>query len=252
MFVPLAFHKESIITRGLILHIDAADRTSHSPTSTKWNDLSGNNLEGSLLGASLPSFNSDNGGNIRFNDTSNRCDFETFSTSNFYALENAPFSINVWLRFPNVFPPGNKGIINTQKYFTEGGGTDTGGFGLSTTNSVGFRILLTESVGAASSTSTDLNIPFSDLSINKWYNVCFSYMYGNMNGYLNGVNTLSSTLNRPWSTSSLNRLRVGGPTQGGWNYLEIDIAVTMLYDRALTSNDVIKNYNALKSRFDIL
>ena len=64
MFVPLAFHKESIITRGLILHIDAADRTSHSPTSTKWNDISGNNNNGVLTKG--PTLSSGNGGSIKF------------------------------------------------------------------------------------------------------------------------------------------------------------------------------------------
>ena len=48
MFTPLAFTKESIVTRGLVFHVDAADRTSYSPSNTVWNDLTSNGNDGTL------------------------------------------------------------------------------------------------------------------------------------------------------------------------------------------------------------
>ena len=43
MFTPLAFKQPQLVTDGLVLYLDAADRTSYVSGSTVWRDLSAGN-----------------------------------------------------------------------------------------------------------------------------------------------------------------------------------------------------------------
>ena len=244
----MSFHySPKIVTDGLVFAVDAANRKSYVDGSGTWYDLSGNGNDGTLTNG--PTFDSGNGGSISFDGTNDRVDFTTFSTSNYYELENSPFSVNFWIRFPSAFPTSGEGVINNQQYYTESA-TNSGGFGISV-NSTSFIVLLTEAINGASSSSVGTGIAFANLNLNEWYNISFTYSYGNMNSYLNGVNTNTSTLNRSWSTTTLNRLRIGSSTQGGWGSVNADISNVMLYNKTLSENEVIQNYNTLKSRFGL-
>jgi hypothetical protein len=61
-----------IVTNGLVLALDAADRNSYVSGSTTWNDLSGYNYNGTLTNS--PTFSNTNGGIISFNGTSQYID----------------------------------------------------------------------------------------------------------------------------------------------------------------------------------
>jgi len=53
-----------IVTNGLVLALDAADRNSYISGSTTWRDLTSNSFNGTLTNG--PTFNSANGGSIVF------------------------------------------------------------------------------------------------------------------------------------------------------------------------------------------
>ena len=238
-------YSPKIVTDGLVFAVDAANKKSYSGSGTVWNDLSGNGNNGTLING--PTFDSENGGSINFDGSNDRCDFTTFSTSNYYDLLNSPFSVNFWIKFPIAFPTSNEGVINTQQYFTESQ-TNSGGFGISVT-STGFILLLTEAVDGSSSNSMGMGISYTSLNLNEWYNICVSYSYGNVKTYLNTSNTVTSTSNRSWSTTTLNRLRIGSSTQGGWGSVNASISNVMIYNKTLSSTEVTQNYNALKGRY---
>ena len=86
---------------------------------------------------------------------------------------------------------------------------------------------------------------FGTLSINTWYNLVAVCNSDTLTGYLNNVNTgsLSATYDGVFNY-------MGGP--GGWggiNDFEGKIANVYIYNRALSANEVLHNYNALKGRF---
>ena len=62
MATQYAFGK--IVTDGLVLALDAADKNSYPGSGTTWRDMSGNNITGSLINS--PTFNTSNGGNFGF------------------------------------------------------------------------------------------------------------------------------------------------------------------------------------------
>jgi hypothetical protein len=62
MATQYAFGK--IVTNGLVLALDAADKNSYPGSGTTWRDMSGNNSNSTLTNS--PTFNSANGGSIVF------------------------------------------------------------------------------------------------------------------------------------------------------------------------------------------
>jgi len=103
--------------------------------------------------------------------------------------------------------------------------------------------------------------------IDEFYNVCVTKTSGGTNGnnhnckiYVNGVEQ-TSTLIEDTSTSdwwndnlSFSKFSIGGLTRpsDSSSYLINKFSSFSIYNRALTPTEVLENYNAFKSRFDIL
>jgi hypothetical protein len=79
----------SIVTSGLVLYLDAANRKSYVSGSGVWRDLSGNNRTGTLTNS--PGFSYANGGFIVFDGTNDYVSInQTLST---------PFTITSFVRY---------------------------------------------------------------------------------------------------------------------------------------------------------
>ena len=65
-------HSPRIITDGLVLCLDAANKLSYPGSGDVWTDLAGSN-NGALTNG--PTFSSANGGNINFDGTNDYCSF---------------------------------------------------------------------------------------------------------------------------------------------------------------------------------
>ena len=231
MFVPLAFHKESIVTRGLVFYVDAADRTSYSPSNTTWNDLTSNNNDGTLTNG--PTFDSGNGGSIVFDGI----DDHIRINSNF-GVTSWPISISTWVRFSafsgdyTAFSLGRFTISNAML-----------GFGNSSN-----RGRLWNYNGTFVQSITDLI-----LDINIWYNMCAVYESDVVKHlYINGnlETSLTSSLLIPPNMDNATIGSLSRSANGGyWNG---NISTTSVYNRALTPQEITQNYNAFKGRFGIL
>jgi len=81
-------YSPKIITDGLVLCLDAADRKSYSGSGSTWTDRSGNGND--FTGYNSPAFSSDNGGNIAFDGTN-----EWYETTN---LGLSDHTKEVWFR----------------------------------------------------------------------------------------------------------------------------------------------------------
>ena len=86
-------HGPSIITQGLVLALDAADRNSYPGSGTTWTDLSGNGNTGTLTNG--PTYNSANGGSIVF-DGSN--DYVNFSYNSSLNIGGLNITLSSWVR----------------------------------------------------------------------------------------------------------------------------------------------------------
>jgi hypothetical protein len=221
-----------VVTDGLVLYLDAASRQSYISGSTVWNDLSGNNNSGSLING--PTFNSRNGGSIVFDGVNDRCPVEN---QNFNSTTSSSFTIEIIYKRNSSTPGSAKAL-----YSMGVGGTsnariffwfDDDGNGRMAINyytQTGFDryIELTRSL--------DTNFHYAVQVVDK--NTLL------MTGYFDGVNKGTGTIEI--SSTSDNIFKIGGNSS-----CNATIAFVRIYNRALTSTEVLQNYNATKTRFNL-
>jgi hypothetical protein len=212
-----------IVTNGLVLSLDAADRNSYPGTGTTWRDMSGNGNNGTLT--SGPTFNSNNGGSIVF-DGSN--DYVAISGTRTLTL----FTMSNWIR-RNGSQESYDGI-----FFSRATGVTGMNFGVS--NKLGYHLN-----GNPSTYDWDSGLIIPDAT---WCMI--TYVQASTQAVLY-INTTSATNAVGSSSTNLNTLELGRDECCGGRYFNGNIATAMLYNRNLSSTEVTQNYNALKSRFGL-
>jgi len=229
-----------IVTDGLVLALDAADRNSYPGSGTTWSDMSGNNNTSTLTNG--PTFNSANGGSIVFDGTN---DFSTSPDST--SLRPTSFSIDTWFR-PTSFSSYNTVVV---KPFN--GPPWSAPF-------LSYMIRI-ESNGTLLSCSTSTGGTYRTLGVsytfsaNTIYNVSFTFnsSTGDAIAYLNG-SVLSST-NLTAGAISYSALPVlVGASYGGnpvGEFFVGNIYNVKVYNTILTAANITQNYNAQKSRFNL-
>ena len=104
LFITLtlfSFALKSQVTNGLVLHLDARDTNSYSGSGNTWSDLSGNNYNATISGAT---FNSN--GKYFYFDGSN--DYvNTNKTASQFGIYNTNYTMEAVFRVPNT----SRGII---------------------------------------------------------------------------------------------------------------------------------------------
>jgi len=214
---------EGIVTNGLVLNVDAGFTPSYTSSGNTWYDLSYGGYNGDLVNG--PTFNSSNGGSIVFDSV----DDEVNTT---YGPTLGDFTIGIWFK-DNGTPQYGRLV---DKSYTNGfwlGRNDT------TPNSWG---------GGIKETSFPYGI-FLNLTDGQW-NYLVSIRSGTTHIlYGNGIaNTTSNTV----TSSALDSTTFSiGAWSGSENSQRFkgNIAVVQVYNRALSSTEVLQNYNAQVSRF---
>jgi hypothetical protein len=229
------FRGPNVVTNGLVLALDAANSKSYPGSGTTWNDLSGNDNSGSLING--PTYSSDNGGSIVFDGTN---DYSTINNNSLARIGNSNHTITVWV---------NNNIVSEEDCI--GTGTGTGDILLMIFQGAGggaggFR-------GHAWGSTGDSNTLDSPrvIGTGNWNMLTQRVAWGgNMDLFENGVITATRVLIGNAPTSSRTTLYIG--TRDGSNgLLNGKIAAIQIYNRALSSQEVLQNYNALKSRFNL-
>jgi hypothetical protein len=217
-----------IVTNGLLMSLDAADRNSYVSGSTTWFDLSGNNNSGSLING--PIFNTGSFGNIVFDGADDH-----INTS--YSSSLSDFSLAVWFKSTDSTNAASARIID--KNFSTGfwTGKNTSG----TANSWGGGVI-------QSGPPYGIFIPLNDGVWNYMVQVRQGTSY---TLYGNGItNTTSTTI--PSSILNSEKIFIGSTNNNlvGY-YFKGSIGLVHLYNRALSPLEVLQNYNAQKSRFGL-
>jgi hypothetical protein len=82
-----------IVTDGLVLCLDAANKRSYPGSGTTWTDRSSNGYTGTL--ANGPTFDGNNGGRFYFDGSNDYCEFPETDVLNFQPTQ--PFSVFCWV-----------------------------------------------------------------------------------------------------------------------------------------------------------
>jgi len=216
-----------IVTQGLVLDLDAAKRDSYPGTGTAWNDISGNQNNGTLING--PTFNAGNGGSITLDGTNDIVNLPNipFGTN--------PFTINMWFRM-NGSQSSNNSLIAVAATAA------ANNFQLSFLDGTSLRFFYKGSLAAD---AFSLATTFSPA---VWYNVCIVKDSNNdIRSYVNGTQTNSVNYAGNYNFTEIIRL---GLNRGNNAYYGGNISLTQIYvNNGLSATQVLQNYNAIKNRY---
>jgi hypothetical protein len=236
----------NVVKSGLVLSLDAANARSYVSGSTTWRDLSGNNNSGSLTNG--PTFSTANGGSIVFDGT----DDYVITALNVTPTLNitSQITLETWLLSTSlansshgdgIMSKGLSSDFNSGVYetlFVQGSGVNT----------PFFRIR----IGASTPTYNPTNIP---INLNQIYHVVSTYNGSIMRIYINGVESgtgLSTSGNIETNTEQLaigvRYIHRGGGTD---SFFSGNIYSNKIYNRALSADEILQNFNATKGRFNL-
>ena len=221
------------ITAGLILNLDAGNALSYPGTGTTWTDLSGQNNTGTLVGS--PTYTSSPG---YFTFAANKN--VTTALSNI-ALSAATFI--AWV-YSTQTQNGYTGVIFNRT--GNGGSTALAtGMDLFSSNSVGYHW---NDSSATYNWNSGLYVPN-----NAWSMIAITVNSTSATAYLcqsSGITTATNTTNHP-SLSGLNFFIACDPSSKSARAFIGNIAITLIYNTALSLSDITTNYNTQKSRFGL-
>jgi hypothetical protein len=209
-------YSPKIIQDGLVLYLDAANTKSYPTTGTTWTDLSRSGNNGTLING--PTFNSANGGSI------------VFDGSNDYVkgIKSVQIIISKWINDGYEIFTINPGKIGWTLANTGGG---------------------VNQIRIDSATNT-----FSNGEI---FNLCVTYNGSSSSSgllmYKNGslLNTTSIYNNLTANISNSHEFRIGANASTNPLYMVGNTFSSQIYNRVLSSTEILQNYNATKTRFGL-
>ena len=224
---------DTVIEDSLFLSVDASNSNSYSGSGTTWTDLTGNGYNGTLING--PTYDSNNSGSI-VTDGSN--DYVLFGPLPYVGSSTTNLTWELW-----VNPSDSDGNIMSMS-----NSNPQGGWNMPPIAASGSKFIAKK---------WNNNILYSDNTYSQgtWYHVVLTWDYNNntQSLYVNGVlNDSQSGINYSASGSN-NYIFLGDDNPGanntgmfGGKYGEFRI-----YNKSLSSTEVLNNYNATKSRYGL-
>lgn len=247
----------NIVKDGLVLYLDASSPNSYSRygfDSSLWKDISGNSYNGTFTNS--PVFNSANGGSISFNGVNSYIDNIGLNSSFDFIFSEGNLSVGFWLKLSstnnryailgNTATNTEKGFVVIVEYGISGFGDNCLRFGVSG-NSANTRLI---------AGSTDDNV--TNTGWNHYFYTCQNPdKVGQW--YINGIPVNTTT--RVGSGNANQGDYYSGPATRTLNVGRTNFSSTiiplngnlgnlMIYNRAITSSEVLNTYNETKSRFN--
>jgi hypothetical protein len=227
----------NIITNGLVLSLDAANVKSYITGSTTWRDTSGNNIISTLVNPGTASFS---------NNTINFTPSSSFnSTASFYSITDSRISsltteltLETWVN-PSIANANLTRPVSPR--VTESG------------SPLGFSLgsnIITYEINTSAGWTTG-NASNSNIAAGTWVHVMqtTSDSAKSFRTYVNGV--LVANLTFTGTPNSGGGLLIGRGFYGGIQNYNGFVSIVRYYNRVLSADEVLQNYNATKSRYNL-
>jgi hypothetical protein len=230
-----------ITTTGIVLHYDPSRSLSYPGTGTTINDLSGGGRHGTMSNVTFTS------PYFTFNGTSSQ-----ISVPDSLALEpqGVDWSIEVWV---NQSVAGNDVVLGK---FDNGGDASDVSYSVRTNNTTYFAQLGSGSgSGGGPSGTLFVNSTNHVGTINTWYQIVYVFTNlaaNTLQTFVNGssIGTVGHNLSSILNTT--NPLYIGSYNNGEFpQWFDGKIGIVRMYNRALSTSDVLNNYNADKSKYGL-
>ena len=244
------FRGPNIVRDGLVLALDAGSPRSYPGSGNTWYDLSGNLNSGSLVNG--PTFDSGNGGSIDFDGSNDYVGIN--NTVGNLGTEN--FTIGIVFKTNTGFSP--------RTFFAKSiGGSPTVDYGWlinqASSGELGFAVA-SAAVGWGITGSYSIKTVSGQINNGEWkiVNIVGDRTQSDVSIYINGAQkSLQAYVGKAaFSTvgniTNTYTLRVGSESDDVSPYpIDSNIAIVQIYNKALTAEEILQNYNAQKSRFGL-
>ena len=224
-----------IVTNGLVLCLDAANRKSYPGSGTTWKDLSKNGNDGTLVNG--VGFSAENNGYMGFDGVDDFVGFTSFNFGNELTV----------ICFVNPLETNN---IQTL-FANSAGGLSTNGIRLFMNRFLNNTRSITIEVGNGSSGDNTTTTSNNLVLYGVWQHIAFTLSKNTGLGiiYYNGSPITSGNLS-VINYNANNPFRLGRFTDGQFP-LHGKVSTYNIYNRALTAAEIRQNYNALKGRYGL-
>jgi hypothetical protein len=217
----------NIVTSGLTLHYDISDYRSAPFSGTSIYDLSGFGNTGTLTNG--PSYSGLNDGNLSFDGVDDFIDVPSISSI------SGDFTVGIWFYTTATSDIYYRRIVDfdyiTGFWLGRNGNTNFWGGGIIEPNA-----------------PYGIYLPFTN---GQWH-----YLVSIRNGsthtlYGDGITSTVSNTVSTGNLSSATKLKIASQPTGSNQFFNGRIAQVQIYNRALSAQEVLQNYNATKSRFGL-
>jgi len=238
-------YNPKIVTDGLVFYSDPANPKSYPATGLTGTDLTKN--KSTVSYSSGVTFNASNGGTMALNGSAGSYG----SGTNFLTIgPTSSFTACSWVKYNSTVTSGPARCSAIAKAANTNDFEAVLGFPYTYSSSkLGLEV---GKAGVASQIAYSLNSNPTGV----WYHLAGVFMNGSGNFYINGIYqstvTYSATVNG--ANTNSNAWIIGTETFNGsasGPFVNGNIGPTCVYNRILSANEILQNYNATKGRFGL-
>jgi hypothetical protein len=219
------FDGPKVVTNGLVLSLDAADRNSYPGSGTLWNNLSVNVNNGTLTNG--PTFSSTNNGNIVFDGTN---DYIAFTDSGL--IPTVGLTVSAWF----------KTTVADRWLVDKAAGGNISGYCLRGTSGGSMQI----AIGSIATSGGPV------ITGGTWIQAVGTWIPStSINFYQNGIQYSSVIVSVPASITDPSANLQVARRATNVDYWNGSVAQVLIYTRTLSADEILQNYEAQKSRFGL-
>jgi len=192
-------------------------------TGGGWADLTGNNNHGELING--PTFNNDSSGSINFDGIDDTINFSNDLRKN--------FTYECWVKH---------NVVNGFSFLGQGTTSTRAGLHIWFSAATNLRFGMFSNDTDATSLTTSTGV---------WYHYVFTYNHSTFvkTIHRNGVQLATTPIQTQTSYIGTGTVRIGATYSSGGAYANGLFSNVKLYDKILSSQEIQRNYNALKGRY---
>ena len=216
----------SVISTSLQLYLDASKTASYSGSGNVWYDLSGNGNDVTMQNSGSISWT---GGSISYFSTGSNGWFSRSNASN-VPIGNSPYTLSAWVQLGSTW--NANGMVSIGTF---GVGNQSNALRAGTTNQI-----------INYWWSNDLSVTSSVSPTTSWFNVVAKFDGTTRSIWVNGTSVGSDT---PAPGHNVTSSDVQVAKTAANEYLQGNIGQVLIYDRSLSTGEIVANFDGTKSNY---
>ena len=219
-----------IVTDGLVLCLDAANKRSYPGAGTTWTDLSNQNNNGTLING--PTFDSANGGSIVFDGNDDYVEFVN-------SQSQSGLTLSAWCKFDSSVLTNSQMLSIADETVPD--------YSSIMWKNIGNVLYLTARQADGTANDAIESVSSND---DQWHHVVGVFNGTTQVLYVDGSLSATNTATPSLTTTTRGRVGMSSDSTPIQNFPG-NIALAQIYNRVLSAQEIKQNYKATKGRFEV-